>query len=94
MPPTVQKPSANGAIATSSKRRFPADDVKELLSEELDILRAQLNQKSPKDIDVKIFVLATLREILPTNRRVAQDHLIRVLGEIEADYREFTSTED
>lgn len=80
-------------VVTGGSRKFPIDEYKDAILEELDILRAQLNQPRPDSIDAKVFVLESLQEILPSNPKVGQDVLIRVLGAVKDDYRQFTNGE-
>lgn len=77
-------------IATNDgQRRFPIDDVKDALSEELALVRARMNQEVPDNISVKVFVIEALEEIMSTRRQVVQSHLVRILKEIKEDYRKF-----
>lgn len=76
-------------LSSSSGRRFPADEVRDALTEELALVRARFNREAPEDIAVKIFVIDALEEIMGTRRQVIQSHLIRILKEIKADYLAF-----
>ena len=77
------------ATTPTPMRRFPVDDVKDSLVAELNSIRKRLERKAPEEVNVKVFVLQTLQDMLAESDLDPPSSLILCLERIKADYQAF-----